>query len=147
MSNVYLAFYKGRKKVTGFKSALYRFIDWVIRSSTKGEFSHVEVAIKRGDDFDCYSSSTTDGGVRLKRMSLAPEKWTLKPIQIDEGKIHDYYLKTKHQKYDFLGAIASTIPFVQLKNLQFCSEWCFNAIKGGDSGWRFSPNDLYEMHK
>ncbi|HHF3932515.1 TPA: enoyl-CoA hydratase, partial [Haemophilus influenzae] len=24
----------------------------------------------------------------------------------------------------------------------FCSEWCFNAICGSESGWRFSPNQL-----
>ncbi|HHE9974404.1 TPA: enoyl-CoA hydratase, partial [Haemophilus influenzae] len=30
----------------------------------------------------------------------------------------------------------------QKRSKYFCSEWCFNAILGGESGWRFSPNQL-----
>ncbi|EOV1173356.1 hypothetical protein ACOLZ1_002889 [Vibrio fluvialis] len=150
MSNqVYLAFYRGRKEVTNIKTAMFRFLDWLTRTSTKGEFSHVEIAINYGDlGYDCYSSSNRDGGVRCKTIDVTTENWVLVPIDADALQIHNYYNSTKHQKYDLLGAIASTVPFVQVKNKQFCSEWCFNAIKqGSKAGWRFSPNDLYEMFK
>lgn len=149
MSNVYLAFYRGRKKVTTVKTAIFRALDWLTRASTKGEFSHVEIAIKRADDkYDCYSSSNRDGGVRCKEIDVTTSNWVLVPIDVHHLLIQSYYGKTKLQKYDLLGAIASTIPFVQLKDRQFCSEWCFNAIKAGSKeGWRFSPNDLFAMFK
>lgn len=149
MSNVYLAFYRGRKKVTNVKSAIFRALDWLTRASTKGEFSHVEIALKRDNGaFDCYSSSNRDGGVRRKTMPLNPKDWVLVPIDVGLCQVYNYYHDTRDQKYDLLGAIASTIPFVQLKNRQFCSEWCFNAIKqGSKEGWRFSPNDLFVMYR
>ncbi len=149
MSNtvqVYLAFYRGRKKVTDIKSVLFRFTDWVTRISTKGEFSHVEIAVKREDgEFDCYSSSSRDGGVRCKQIDVSGTHWVLVPINAHCHTVQRYYTKTQHQKYDLLGAVASTIPFIELKNRQFCSEWCFNAISGNLEGWRFSPNDLFAI--
>ncbi len=149
MTKVYLAFYQGRKKVTGIKSALFRFTDWVTRVATKGEFSHVEIAIQSGhSEFECYSSSSRDGGVRRKPMTFDDKNWVLVPIKANPISIQSYFMETKHLKYDLLGAIASTIPFIQLKNRQFCSEWVFNALKlGSKAGWRFSPNDLYEMYR
>ncbi len=149
MSNVYLAFYRGRKKVTNVKTAIFQALDWLTRASTKGEFSHVEIAIQRSDGkYDCYSSSNRDGGVRCKEIDVTTDSWVLVPINVHHLLIQSYYAKTQYQKYDLLGAIASTIPFVQLKNRQFCSEWCFNAIKvGSKEGWRFSPNDLFVMLK
>ncbi len=149
MSKVCLAFYKGRKKVTNVKTALFRFTDWLTRTSTKGEFSHVELVIHYDDmGYDCYSSSSRDGGVRCKHIDVETDNWVLVHIDADVLQIKRYYDETKHQKYDLLGAIASTIPFIQLKNRQFCSEWVFNAIKiGSKAGWRFSPNDLFEMFR
>ncbi len=149
MSKVYLAFYKGRKQVTNVKTLAFRFTDWLTRFSTKGEFSHVEIAIKRDDGkYDCFSSSSRDGGVRTKVMDVTGSNWQLVPIGVHHLLIQSYYESTKYQKYDLLGAIASTIPFIQLKNRQFCSEWCFNAIKAGSKeGWRFSPNDLFAMYR
>ncbi len=146
MTKVYLAFYQGRKNVTGIKSALFWVMDWLTRTATKGKFSHVELAIQYGDKFMCYSSSSRDGGVRCKEMDVTNDNWVLVPVSVDALRVQHYFALTKHQKYDLLGAIASTIPFVQFKNRQFCSEWCFNAIKqGSKAGWRFSPNDLYAM--
>jgi hypothetical protein len=148
MSNVYLALYKGRKKNGGVKGSIYRFFDWLIRTSTKGQFSHSELVIDVGAGYyDCYSSSNRDGGVRIKRMKLPSSKWQLVKLDIKADTVEAYYQKTKSQKYDLFGAISSTIPFYQSKERQFCSEWCFNAITGKDSGWRFSPNDLYEIYK
>lgn len=148
MSNVCLAFYKGRKKVTGFKSALYRVFDWVIRTFTKGEFSHVEIAIEIGTsgEYVCYSSSNRDGGVRCKQIDVTTDNWVLVPVNADRLVVQNYFETTQRQKYDLLGAIASTIPFIQIKNRQFCSEWCYNAIRASEAGWRFSPNDLYELY-
>jgi len=148
MRNVYIAFYKGRKQLTGLKGWSYRFFDWLIRTSTKGPFSHAELVIDVGAGYyDCYSSSNRDGGVRIKRMTLPSDKWQLIKLDLDADAVESYYHRTKHQKYDLIGAIASTVPFFQSIDKQFCSEWCFNAITGKDTGWRFSPNDLYEMYK
>ncbi len=147
MRNVYIAFYKGRKQLTGFEGLSYRFFDWLIRTSTKGPFSHAELVIDVGSGFyDCYSASNRDGGVRCKRMALPSDKWQLVKLDINADTVESYYHRTKHQKYDLIGAIASTVPFLQSSNKQFCSEWCFNAITGKDTGWRFSPNDLYAMY-
>lgn len=147
-SDTYLAFYKGKKKGKGIKAAYYRFFDWLIRTVTKGEFSHVEIVTSSHKGiFECYSSSIRDGGVRRKLMPLNSDDWVLVPIDPGTMWLSDYYEQTKHQKYDFLGAIASTIPFVQKKDRQFCSEWCYNALEyGRTDGWRFSPNDLYAIY-
>lgn len=143
---VYLAFYKGTSSVKGFKGALYRSMDWLIRKFTKGAYSHVEIAIPTNAGFACYSSSIMDGGVRCTAINVHSGNWDLVPIDCDVATIKAYFEQTKHQKYDFKGAIASTIPFYQSKSKQFCSEWCFNAIKGNNKdGWRFSPNDLHVM--
>lgn len=151
MSNprqVYLAFYKGRKEVTSIKTALFRFTDWLTRTSTKGQYSHVEIAVECSNgEFECYSSSSRDGGVRCKQMDINNRNWTLVPVDAHHLLIQGYFAETQHQKYDLLGAIASTIPFIQLKERQFCSEWCFNALAWSNEGWRFSPNDLFAMAK
>ncbi len=147
MTNVYLAFYKGKAKGKGVKAMLYRFVDWLIRASTKGEFSHVEIAVRKQGRFECYSSSIRDGGVRRKMMDLPSDRWVLVPVYPDAFTLPDYFEQTNHQKYDWFGAIASAIPFIQNPNKQFCSEWCYNALEHGRTdGWRFNPNDLYSFY-
>ncbi|WKS99810.1 hypothetical protein NYR30_00480 [Gallibacterium salpingitidis] len=45
MSEVYLAFYKGRKSINRPFDLLAKFSDWLTRKVTKGDYSHCEIAI------------------------------------------------------------------------------------------------------
>lgn len=148
LAEIYLAFYKG----TG-PSFYDRMVDGAIRLFTKGEYSHVELAVKKDvtrEDgsvatvYECYSSSPRDGGVRVKEISVDnPEQWLLCKLNFtDEEKIKAYYEKTKGKKYDLRGALGVVLGFRQKKNRYFCSEWCFNALEDSEDGWRFSPNHL-----
>lgn len=152
MTKIYLAFYKGRGKTWR-----ERLIDWAIRTFTKGQYSHCEIAIKRSEFlghyhlnewFECYSASPRDGGVRRKNINVADrEKWDLVPIEgVLESQIQLYFQLTQGKKYDWYGAIGLVLGMKQNKERFFCSEWCFNALKvGSDDGWRFSPNQLAVM--
>ena len=54
--------------------------DWkdkAIRFFTRGQYSHCEMAVANGDEWDCYTSSPRDGGVRMKTMKLSPTEWDL----------------------------------------------------------------------
>ena len=148
MAEIYLAFYKGNGP-----SFYDRMVDGAIRLFTKGEYSHVELAVKKEvsrDDgsiatvYECYSSSPRDGGVRVKQINVDnPEKWVLYKLKCtDEDRIKSYYEVTKGKKYDLRGALGVVLGFRQKKNRYFCSEWCFNALEGSEDGWRFSPNHL-----
>ncbi|MDY0532100.1 enoyl-CoA hydratase, partial [Pasteurella multocida] len=55
--------------------------------------------------------------------------------------------QTKGMKYDFWGAIGIVLCIKQKRSKFFCSEWCFNAIKNSDQGWRFSPNHIAVIFK
>lgn len=153
MTKIYLALYKGKKSGWTPKAIAARLSDWLTRKLTKGQYSHCEIAIERqeflvGDyhpiiSYDCYSSSIRDGGVRCKNMPLDRDKWDLIELQgVTQAQINAYFAKTQGQKYDWWGALGIVLGIKQKRSKYFCSEWCFNVIKGSDQGWRFSPNDL-----
>ncbi len=76
-----LAFYKGRGKTRA-----QQILDWAIRFSTRGQYSHVELiagTVLHGDIAQCLSSSGLDGGVRARRILLKPESWDLVELRID----------------------------------------------------------------
>ena len=137
-NKTYLAFYKGKGN----------WMDKLIRLFTRGQYSHVELAIYKGDwRFDCYSSSPRDGGVREKTMALNPMNWDFIPVDIEQAKIVDFYYETRGMKYDFLGAIGLVIPFLhQDKKKWFCSEWCANVL-GLEKPSQYSPVKLSESIK
>ncbi|KMK50489.1 enoyl-CoA hydratase, partial [[Actinobacillus] muris] len=66
---------------------------------------------------------------------------------VDESQIKAYFERTKGKRYDLWGAIGVVLGFKQKRDKFFCSEWCFNAIRNSDQGWRFSPNQLAEIVK
>lgn len=45
------------------------------------------------------------------------------------------------------GALGIVLGIKQKRSKFFCSEWCFNVIKGSHDGWRFSPNALSAIFK
>ncbi len=148
MNDVYVAFYKHKRKITSLKTFFYAVFDGATRVATRGRYSHCEVAVLRNDGlYDCYSASARDGGVRKKSMPLPAYKWDLCKVCCDVRQLADYYAKTKNSGYDWLGAFGLVLPFTQNSGRYFCSEWCFNAIKNSEDGWRFSPNQLEPVVK
>lgn len=147
---IYLALYKGRRDGSGWRVWLARATDWLTRVLTRGQYSHAEIAVKLpGDDvadaaqYECYSASIRDGGVRLKTMPLPADKWDLIPL--DDAVLHAHtvglYLRTAGQGYDLMGALGIAFGLPQNRRRWFCSEWCATAL-GLPDGWRWSPNDL-----
>ena len=129
---IVLALYKGRG-------------DWkdkAIRFFTRGQYSHCEMAVANGDEWDCYTSSPRDGGVRMKTMKLSPTEWDL--IKLPEKYIIptiQLFHQTKGAKYDLIGALSVVILARENREKWFCSEWC-GSVLGLPESWRFSPNDL-----
>ena len=142
MAKVYLAMYKHKRDWR--KEPVKAIADRITRFFTKGKYSHCEIAIERIAVYDCYSSSVQDGGVRCKQIDVSDNtKWDLIPLNdVTEAQIKAYFDRTLGCKYDWWGALGIVLGIKQKRSKYFCSEWCFNAINGGESGWRFSPNQL-----
>ena len=91
-NTVYLALYKGRRDGAWYRPgvAAARLSDWIIRTLTGSPYSHCELAVPCADgQYDCYSSSIRDGGVRLKTMPLPPEKWDLIPVDASPEQVYE----------------------------------------------------------
>lgn len=146
----YLAFYKHKRPINSWQNLVYRLADDIIRLFTFGKYSHCELAIKTDEnqtDYLCYSSSNRDGGVRSKTMSLPKDRWDLIEVQnVKLSAIEEFYKKTDHYKYDFLGAIGVVIGFGNSKRKYFCSEWCADVLNVGQPH-KYSPNSLYRKFK
>ena len=153
MAKVYLAMYKHKRDWR--KEPVKAIADRITRFCTKGKYSHCEIAIERiefgnghhyehATVYDCYSSSVQDGGVRCKQIDVSDNtKWDLIPLDgVTEAQIKAYFDRTLGCKYDWWGALGIVLGIKQKRSKYFCSEWCFNAICGGENGWRFSPNQL-----
>ncbi|AXP54248.1 enoyl-CoA hydratase [Haemophilus influenzae] len=156
MAKVYLAMYKHKRDWC--KEPVKAIADRITRFFTKGGYSHCEIAVQRieftnGHHYehhtvwDCYSSSVQDGGVRCKQIDVYDrEKWDLIPLDgVTEAQIKAYFDRTLGCKYDWWGALGIVLGIKQKRSKYFCSEWCFNALRNTDQGWRFSPNQLAVM--
>lgn len=142
---MYLALYKGRKRGWKPRDVLARLGDWLTRTVTRGPYSHCELAVTRADgQFDCYTASVRDGGVRHKTMPLPADKWDLLPLS-DHAYLHHalqhLYAQTQGEAYDWPGAAGFVLRTRHRTDQWFCSEWCAHAL-GLPESWRFSPNDL-----
>ena len=151
-SQIYLALYKGRRDGTGWRVWAARFTDGLTRVLTRGRYSHCEIAVRlpetaTGQEYECYSSSIRDGGVRCKVMPLPEAKWDL--IQMESTseaheRLQRVWAETQGQGYDLRGALGIAFGLRHNRRRWFCSEWCAAAL-GLPAGWRWSPNDLAEM--
>ena len=142
---IYLALYKGRRDGTGAQVWAARFTDWLTRVLTRGQYSHCEIAVALdGGQFECYSSSIRDGGVRCKTMPLPAAKWDLIALPERESlaaALQLVWLQTQGRRYDLPGALGVVFKTKQRHERWFCSEWC-GQVLGLSEPWRFSPNDL-----
>ena len=145
---IYLALYHGNRGGTGWRVWAARFTDWFTRVLTRGRYSHCEIAVRLpetadGQEYECYSASLRDGGVRMKTMPLPADKWDLIPL--DDAVLHAHtvglYLRTAGQGYDLPGAFGVVFGLPENRKRWFCSEWVGKALGLAES-WRFSPNDL-----
>ena len=145
---IYLALYRGRRDGTGWRVWCARATDWLTRVLTRGKYSHCEIAVRlpetaNGQEYECYSASIRDKGVRMKTMSLPADKWDLIPL--DDAVLHAHtvglYLRTAGQGYDLPGAFGVVFGLPENRRRWFCSEWAGKAL-GLPESWRFSPNDL-----
>ncbi|WP_225747599.1 hypothetical protein [Eikenella sp. Marseille-P7795] len=109
---IYLALYHGHRGGTGWRVWAARFTDGLTRILTRGRYSHCELAVRLpetagGQEYECYSASIRDKGVRMKTMPLPADKWDLIPL--DDAVLHAHtvglYLRTAGQGYDLMGAL------------------------------------------
>ena len=95
---IYLALYHGHRGGTGWRVWAARFTDGLTRILTRGRYSHCELAVRLPEtaEYECYSASIRDGGVRMKTMPLPADKWDLIPL--DDAVLHAHtvglYLRT-----------------------------------------------------
>ncbi|MCP2041031.1 hypothetical protein L1281_001625 [Neisseria sp. HSC-16F19] len=147
---MYLALYKGRKRGWKPRDVPARLGDWLTRTVTRGPYSHCELAVSRTDgQFDCYTASVRDGGVRHKTMPLPADKWDLLPLSDHadlQQSLAKLYAQTQGQPYDWPGAAGFVLRTHHRKDKWFCSEWC-GQVLGLPESWRFSPNDLAAVVK
>jgi len=138
-----IAFYKGRGG-----NFWQRLQDRLIRFVTRGQYSHCEIALAKGDfsgRYECLGSSPRDGGVRRKHMYLPTEKWRF--IKLDNYsvlQVEKFFLAHEDKKYDWLCVLSFVLPTRQSPNRYFCSEFCAEFL-GFPEPWRFSPNDLHAI--
>ena len=144
---IYLALYHGHRGGTGWRVWAARFTDGLTRILTRGRYSHCELAVRLpetadGQEYECYSASLRDKGVRRKIMPLPSAKWDL--IALPDGvgeRLHGLWEETQGQGYDLPGAFGVVFGLRENRRRWFCSEWAGKALGLAES-WRFSPNDL-----
>ena len=144
---IYLALYHGHRGGTGLKVWVARFTDGLTRILTRGRYSHCEIAIRLAGQnsepqYECYSASLRDKGVRRKTMPLPSAKWDLIALPDSVGgRLETLWAQTKGQGYDLPGAFGVVFGLRENRRRWFCSEWVGKAL-GLPESWRFSPNDL-----
>jgi len=140
-----IAFYRGRGG-----NFWQRLQDTLIRLFTRGEYSHCELAISMGNlsgEYECFTSSPRDGGVRFKHMPLPSNEWELIPLEAyNRYQVMNFYLAYEGKKYDWAGVLGFVLRTRQNPNRYFCSEFCAEFL-GFPDPWRFSPNDLHAILK
>ena len=148
MTKIYMAFYKKKRKVTSLQTLWFRVADTITKAVTLGKYSHCELVIDNGTDFDCYSSSIRDKGVRFKTMALSSDSWDLVDIShlTTVPVIKAFYAKTSGMGYDVIGLLSPVVGNLHDKNKYFCSEWCGAAI-GILEANKLSPISLYRVIK
>lgn len=109
----YIAFYKGKKTLWD------KFVCFV----TQSDYSHVE--LYHNGYF--YSSSSRDGGVRRKRMTINIDKWDIIELPYNENyyTLENLYLITKNAKYDYISIFFNWLGISKDMSSKafFCTEY------------------------
>ena len=143
----YLALYKGYRDGSGWRVWCARATDWLTHVLTRGRYSQCEIAVRLPEtageqEYECYSASIRDKGVRMKTMPLPSAKWDLIALPDSVGgRLHSLWKETQGQGYDLPGAFGVVFGLPENRKRWFCSEWV-GATLGLPESWRFSPNDL-----
>ena len=144
---IYLALYHGNRGGTGWRVWVARFTDGLTRILTRGRYSHCEIAVRLpetadGQEYECYSASIRDKGVRCKVMPLPSAKWDLIPLPDSvDGRLKTLWSRTQGQGYDLPGAFGVVFGLPESRRRWFCSEWVGKGLGLAES-WRFSPNEI-----
>ncbi|MEP4950058.1 MAG: hypothetical protein ABJU46_03680 [Paracoccaceae bacterium] len=141
---VTLAFYKGRGS-----SVYQRLQDGIIRSVTRGIYSHVELIsgdALLGQPAVCLSASGRDGGVRHKRIVLKPESWDLVSMPVDADGPCQFIEDQLGAPYDYAGIVLSQVFAFGRHNPDkwFCSE-IIAASLDIPTPQRISPQFLFDV--
>ncbi len=134
-----VAFYKGRTRLFN------RAVSWWER----GPYSHCElVTAHLNAGALCWSSSFTDGGVRLKVIALDPDHWDLVDVRASaqqEAAAIAWFKAHEGQPYDLRGLLGMVWrPAGHDKERWYCNE-AIGAALGVPDPWRFEPNSLFSL--
>lgn len=129
---------------------LFDLFGALIRLWTRSKYSHCELGVRlNGDEWDCFSSSVMDKGVRRKTIDVDLSHWDIVELDwIAFDEIESHYNKTKNDKYDFLAILFSQVinARIHADRASFCSEWCASAL-GFESAETYSPELLANVCK
>ena len=133
-----VAFYCGRT----------RLFDRAVQWWTRGRYSHCELVTGPAPDGAhwCISASMLDGGVRIKAITLHPDRWHLVPVPWCDCLQASRWLQAHAgQGYDFLGLLGFVWrPQAGRGRRWFCSE-AVGAALGLPDPWRFDPSALHAV--
>lgn len=133
---LYAAFYRGR----------HRVFDRAVQWWTRGPYSHCEIVLGSyvAGTHLCASASMMDSGVRVKAITLDPEKWVLVPLPgTAEPQVQRWLRSHTGQPYDLAGLLGFLWRPQQGRSQRwFCSEACA-AMLGLPDAWRYCPNTLH----
>lgn len=105
----------------------------------RGPYSHCEWSFSDGL---CGSASLVDRGVRLKRITLTPDKWDVWPVCFEEAPVREWFEEHEGDPYDLLGVAGHVARVLgHSKRSRFCAEAMAESIGLADP-WRFDPCSL-----
>lgn len=134
-----VAFYKARRTL----------FDTIVRLWTRAPYSHCELVLNHvaGDEYTCVSSSFRDGGVRIKVITLEPDRWDIVDVPFDVHPQEPYAWVFRHRDegYDAWGLLGFVFRPIQGEPQSwFCSEAVAD-ILGFPDPWRFDLATLFAV--
>ena len=93
------------------------------------------------------SSSSMDGGVRIKHISVDDGNWDFLELDDATPDMWEAAIKMVGTPYDFLGLVGFVFSRVaDDRHKMFCSEFVMRFF-GFSDPWRFDPNTAYSVLK
>lgn len=110
-------------RIAFYKAEYGNWQDKTISTVTFSPYSHCEIVFPNGE---CASSSSRDGGVRVKYITLG-EHWDVFELngEFSEQYIRYWFSINDGDEYDWVGAIASAFSIdLSTENKKYCSYAC-----------------------